>query len=306
MSPAGVNTRFATNGVELAARVAGEGPLVILAHGFPDLGYSWRHQVPALVAAGFRVVAPDMRGYGGSTRPTDSTAYDVLTVGRDLTGILDVLGEDRATFIGHDWGAAVVWALAAAHPERVRGVAGLSVPFTSSAAFAPTSVFRRRFGPNFYMLWFQNVGEADRAMAANVPGALTGTLGRWGNWEMTDPRFAAKYPWLSDEEFDVYVAAFQRTGFTGGLNYYRNVDRNWALLKQFGDRIDLPSLFVTGSADPVRTFRSAHDLEKRLTDLRGHIVLEGAGHWIQHERAGEVNRALLAFLRDVHRRDVHR
>ncbi len=295
-----MNTTFAVNGVELAARVAGKGPLVVLAHGFPDLGYSWRHQVPSLVAAGFRVVAPDMRGYGGSTRPTDSDSYDVLTVARDLTGILDALGEDQATFIGHDWGAAVVWAVAAAYPERVRAVAGLSVPFTGSGATAPTSVFRRRFGPDFYMLWFQNVGEADLAMAANVPGALTGSLGRSGNWLMTDARYAGKHPWLSDEEFDVYVAAYKQTGFTGGLNYYRNVDRNWTLLKQFGDRIDLPALFVTGSADPVRTFRSARNLEQRLTDLRGNIVLEGAGHWIQHERTAEVNEALLAFLRDVH------
>lgn len=275
-------------------------PLVVLCHGFPELAFSWRHQVLALGAAGYRVLAPDMRGFGGSSRPEDVDAYDTLTVCADLVGLLDAVGADDAVFVGHDWGAQVVWQMALAHPERVRGVVGMSVPVAPRSPVAPLPVMRRRLGDAFYMVWFQEPGVADRALARNVRRTLV-TREIWSaEWaERADERFPPP-PWLSEEELAYYVEEFERTGFTGGLNYYRNLDRTWELTEHLtGRTIDCPSLFVTGSADPVGRFMPADRLEEVLTDLRGRVVLDGAGHWIQQERAGAVSAALLEFLEGV-------
>jgi pimeloyl-ACP methyl ester carboxylesterase len=296
----------ATNGIELGVRDEGEGRVVVLAHGFPELAHSWRHQVPVLVEAGYRVLAPDMRGFGASSRPSDVEAYDVLTVGRDLIGLLDAVGEDRAIFVGHDWGATVAWQLAITHPDRVMAVAGMSVPFAPRPPVAPMSIFRRRLGDDFYQAWFQEPGAADEAFARNVRRTLTitGRLDAPQEWTAAwasrsgDPVTIA--PWLTEDDLDVYAEAFERTGFTGGLNYYRNIDRNWALTEPFGERrIEQPAIFITGSEDLVRRFMPGRGMESWLTDLREHLVLDGAGHWIQQERPAEVNAALLRFLQSV-------
>jgi pimeloyl-ACP methyl ester carboxylesterase len=288
--------KIETNGVCLDVTVDGDGPLVMLCHGFPELAYSWRHQIPALLAAGYRVAAPDMRGYGASSRPVEVDAYDVLTVGEDLVGLLDALDEERAVFIGHDWGAATVWQLALSHPERVRAVAGLSVPFAARAAVAPVAILRSRMGDDFYMVWFQQQGPADAALARNVRR----TVIREGDWTEEWARGEADQPvpaWLTPGELAVYVEAFERTGFSGGLNYYRNIDRNWRITAPVdGRRVDQPSLFLTGSEDIVRRFMPAGDLRRWLPDLRGDVVVEGAGHWVNQERPDEVNDALLSFL----------
>ncbi|MGP4099691.1 alpha/beta fold hydrolase [Nonomuraea sp. KM90] len=263
-------TQVATNGIELRVFAHGQGPAVVLAHGFPELAFSWRHQIFALADAGYRVIVPDMRGYGGSSRPAEVEAYDVFTLAADLIGLLDAEGQEQAVFVGHDWGASVVWHLALAYPGRTKAVAGLSVPPTRRSAAPPTQIMRKRLGDDFYMLRFQE---------PEVP---------------EDELFA----FLRDFDVDgVYAETFRATGFTGGLNYYRNLDRNWALAERFQDRtIDVPALFVIGSEDPVGSFMRTDRITEITSDLRGHVVIDGAGHWIQQERPDEVNTALLRFL----------
>ncbi len=296
--------RVATGGITLRVFDHGEArpgrPPVVLCHGFPELAFSWRHQLFALARAGHRVLVPDMRGYGGSSRPVDVDAYDILTLCSDLAAVLDDVGADDAVFVGHDWGANVVWNMALAHPERVRAVAGMSVPVTPRAPAPPLPILRSRLGDDFYMVWFQEPGVADRALSRNVRRTLVTREIYSAAWAARPDEQLAPPSWLGEEELAYYVATFEETGFTGGLNYYRNLDRNWALTEHLDGRvIEQPSLFVTGSKDPVARFMPADGLDRMLTDLRGHVVLDGAGHWIQQERPAEVNAALLEFLATV-------
>lgn len=292
--------RVAVNGIGLSFLDEGEGPLVVLCHGFPELAFSWRHQIPALSDAGYRVLAPDMRGFGESSAPADVEAYDVVELCADMTGLLDALGESGAIFVGHDWGANVVWQLAVQRPERVRAVAGLSVPFVPRAPAAPIPIMRRHLGEDFYIVWFQQPGVADAALARDVRRTLTTKRVWTADWASEDGAPPERAEWLSEEELGVYVDAFERTGFTGGLNWYRNIDRNWELTEPFAERrIELPAMFLTGERDPVRQFMPAAAMHGWLTDLRGEHVIAGAGHWVQQERPDEVNAALLEFLGGV-------
>jgi len=286
-----------TNGIELSVIDEGEGPLVVLCHGFPELAFSWRHQVPVLTEAGYRVLAPDMRGFGWSSVPQAVEAYDVATLCADMTGLLDELGESRATFVGHDWGANVVWQLALLAPERVRAVAGLSVPFVPRAPAAPIPIMRRHLGEDFYIVWFQQPGVADEALARDVRRTLT-TSRQWtADWALEDGSEPRLPPWLSEQELAVYVEAFERTGFTGGLNWYRNIDRNWELTEPLAERrVEQPAMFLTGELDMVRRFMPAEAMRGWVSDLRAEIVVPGAGHWVQQQAPEEVNDALVEFL----------
>lgn len=309
---------IAANGIELSVLEDGEGFPVVLAHGFPELAFSWRHQLPALAAAGYRALAPDQRGYGRSSRPAAVEDYDIVHLTGDLLGLLDEIGEERAVFVGHDWGAIVVWQLALAHPERVAGVVGMSVPFIPRGSSPPTQVMRAVFGDQFfYILYFQEPGVADadlgrdpavtmRRMLAGLSasegppqlGGLAAPDGRGLVDRLPEPQ--ALPDWLSQTELDTYVEAFSRTGFTGGINWYRNLDRNWELTAHLaGTHVTVPSLFVAGAADPVLAMTPPAVMEGWLDDHRGNVLIEGAGHWVQQEKPAEVNAALVGFVQAV-------
>lgn len=305
------------NGISMRIASAGKGPLVLLLHGFPESWYSWRNQIHALAAAGYRAVAPDMRGYGGTDAPRGIDAYDALDLSADLTGLIDALGEQRAILIGHDWGAAVAWYTALLAPERFEALITMSVPWGPRSDTPPLQRLRRNFGDNFfYMLYFQEPGVAEaeldpdpRALLRRFyasPGAARdaptitsqkasagGLLGRIG--------VPHRIPeWLVEADLDYYVAEFTRTGFRGGLNYYRNLDRSWELTPQLeGATIDIPTLFIAGEKDIVIRGRDRTGLEASMSqvapELTVHLIPD-AGHWIQQERAGEVNGLILDFL----------
>lgn len=308
------------NGVTLRVLEAGpaDGPAVVLTHGFPELAYSWRHQIPALAAAGYHVLAPDQRGYGGSSRPERLEAYDIAALTGDVVGLLDAVGARRAAVVGHDWGAVVAWSTPLLHPDRVAAVAGLSVPPVPRPLTPPTEAFRRIFGDNFfYILYFQQPGPADAEMAADPHRSLRRMLGgmRAPQDEASALRMLAPGPqgfidrlgeperlpdWLTTAELDHYVGEFSRTGFTGALNWYRNFDRNWEIMADPPARtIAVPALFVGGTADPVLNFTKTNRAREVVTGPYREVLLEGAGHWIQQERPEEINTELLNFLSDV-------
>lgn len=305
------------NGVRLRVWQAGpeDGPVVLLAHGFPELAYSWRHQIPALAAAGYRVMAPDQRGYGGSDRPAQVEAYDIAALTGDLVALMDLAGAERAAVVGHDWGAVVAWSTALLNPDRVAAVAGLSVPPVPRPLTPPTEAFRRIFGDAFfYILYFQQPGVADAEMSADPRRALRRMLGgmRTPPDEASARRMLAPGPegfiarmaepdrlpdWLTEAELDHYVEEFTRTGFTGALNWYRNFDRNWHIMGGAAtDVLEVPALFVGGDQDPVLNFTRIDRAREVARGPYRQIMLEGAGHWIQQERAEEINAALLEFL----------
>jgi len=287
------------NGVELHVAECGEGPLVLLCHGFPELWYSWRHQLPALAAAGYRAVAPDQRGYGRSSRPEAVEDYDIVHLAGDLVGLMDALGEEQAVVVGHDWGAMVTWHLAQTAPERLRAIAALSVPFWPRPARPYTVEWKEMFGDRFfYMLYFQTPGVADAQMGADPGASLRFVLRRVSSDAFDGTAEAPPViHWMSEEEFAVYETEFRRTGFTGALNWYRNFDRNWELTAESaGRKIDVPTMFLAGERDPVLSFLSLDPMRAQVSDLRELVLVPGAGHWIQQERPAETNEALLRFL----------
>lgn len=320
--------KITANGIELHIAEAGEGPLVLLCHGFPESWYSWRHQLQALASAGYRAVAPDMRGYGQSEQPKDIGEYTILHLAGDMVGILDALERKTAVIVGHDWGAPVAWHSALFRPDRFRGVVGLSVPYRPRAAVRPTSVMPQTDTEIFYQLYFQEPGVAEAAFEKDVRTSILRALWGWsgdaransikigegaaGMIPRTDPRgFGAgiELPsglpkWLRETDVEFYAAEFSRTGFKGGLNWYRNIDRNWELLRAWsGAQVTVPALYVVGDRDGVLAFKGMEQLLPALKifvpQLRDTVVLSGCGHWTQQERPNEVNQALIKFLSEL-------
>lgn len=310
------------NGQRIFGVEAGAGPLVILVHGFPESWYSWRHQLPALADGGYRAVALDVRGYGRSSKPAAIEAYRMTELVGDVVAVVDALGEERATLVGHDWGAPIVWHSAALHPERFRGVAGISVPYTPFYGTNPMETFRQMAGDEreFYIEVFQEPGRAEAEIERDVRSWLLGFYySASGEPELGSANVAmvpkggelrskmllpdALPDWLPEEDFEFYVAEFERTGFTGGLNRYRNIARDW---HDFADRralpITIPSFFLGGSKDGPTLWGapSIAAFERTLPQLWRQEILEGCGHWVQQERPEETNRLLLEFLEHVH------
>ncbi len=279
-----------SNGIRLHLVEEGEGFPVVLCHGFPELWYSWRRQIPALAAAGLRPTALDLRGYGESDKPEALQEYDIQHLVGDLIGVLDALNLEKAVFVGHDWGGPVVWSTAVMHPERVERVVSLNVPYRGrSVVFPPTSVFKKMGNRFAYILFFQEPGRAEASFSADLPAALR----RFYDSAAADPAF------LSQEEFQVYLEAFRKGGMSGPLNFYRNIDRNWETTSNLADRVvECPCLVVLADKDPVLRPEFAEGMERWLPRLRKEIVSD-CGHWTQQEKPEEVNRLLLDFLSDL-------
>jgi epoxide hydrolase A/B len=305
------------NGVELVVTEAGDGPPVILAHGFPESAYSWRHQLPALAAAGYHAIAPDQRGYGDSSRPAGVSDYRVDHLSADLVGLLDETGHDQGVFVGHDWGALIVWDLARLHPERVRAVVGVSVPYWPFPV-RPTELWKKVFGDHFfYILYFQEVGpaeaELERDPFVTMARTLYGASGEGFSGLAVEPRPAAGTgfldtmsdppevlpAWLTDADIRHYADQFRRSGFFGPLSYYRNFDANWQLTHDIPSSvIAMPSFFIAGANDVVvaRNPSAVEGMAALLPGYQGHVLLDGIGHWTQQEAPDAFNRALIDFL----------
>lgn len=301
----------------------GTGPLVLLVHGFPESWYSWRHQLPALAAIGYRAVAIDVRGYGRSSKPAATGAYRMLDLVQDNVAAVRALGEESAVVVGHDWGSNIAASAALLHPEVFRAVGLLSVPYAPPGGPRPTDVFGQIGGPEqeFYVSYFQEPGRAEAEIEPDVQGWLAGFYAALSADTMPaqgepDPHFVApggrlrdRFPtgplpaWLSEDDLDVYAAEFERTGLTGALNRYRNMDRDWEdLAAHRGAPIKQPSLFIGGTLDASTTWMAdaINAYPTTLPALSASHLLEGCGHWIQQERPDEVNRLLTDWLTAIH------
>ncbi len=311
-----------TNGIRLHVAEQGEGPLIILCHGFPECWYSWRHQLPALAKAGFRAVAPDLRGYGRSDRPEAVEQYTILDDIGDIVGLVDALGARQAVIAGHDIGAAIAWQTALLRPDIFRAVIALSPPFRSRAfgdSGPPTTLMPRTENAVFYQLFLQSpeaeaglghdprltfryqfyTFSGDRPPSAGVGGLPPGMMPRKGGF-LTDP--AVLPAWITDKDIDVYVEEYTRSGFHGPLAWWRNIDRGWELMAPFaGAPVTVPALYMAGERDFVAAAFSAAIAQQSalVPKLRPAIMLPGCGHWTQQERAPEVSTAMIDFLRSL-------
>ena len=316
-----------TNGLRMHIAEQGSGPLVLLCHGFPELWHSWRYQIPALTQAGYHAVAPDLRGYGQTDQPAAVEAYTLLHLVGDLVGVLDALGEREAVLVSHDWGSVLAWQAALMRPDRFTALVTMSAPYLprgplvgTRATLSPTQSWQQTFKDRFfYQVYFQQPGvaevELERDVRATVRRLFYGLSGdapqseRWhpvlpaseGDMLNTSGNPTVLPAWISEEEIDLFAAEFARTGFRGGLNWYRNIDRNWELLAAYsGASIRQPTLFLWGEQDPVSELAGMGKLIERMQQFVPNLQkrsFPGCGHWVQQERAQEVNAAILAFLR---------
>ncbi len=304
-----------TNGIRMGVYEAGQGASVVFCHGFPELAYSWRHQLPAVAAAGFRAIAPDQRGYGVTDAPEGAENYTIKHLVDDLAGMLDALEIEKAIFCGHDWGGMVVWAMPLFHPERVAGVIGVNTPFLPRAPMDPIQLMRMAYGEDMYIVWFQKPGVADAALKADVGKTMRLFMRKSG---MTLAEYDARPPeqktlalglalqsdealWpgevlLTPEELKVFVEAFERSGFTGGINWYRNFTTNWKLTEGLPQKVDVPCLMIMAENDVVLRPAMADGMEQYCPDLEKHLVRD-CGHWTQQEHPDETNRVIVDWLK---------
>jgi pimeloyl-ACP methyl ester carboxylesterase len=308
-----------SNGIKIHIAEAGAGPLVLLCHGFPESWYSWRHQIEALSEAGYHVVAPDMRGYGQTDRPQAIDKYSLLHLVGDMVGLVNAISDQPAVVVGHDWGAPVAWHCALFRPDRFRAVAGLSVPFRPRGPAAPTSIMPQTDSEIFYQLYFQPEGVAEKELEQDIRRTMRLVLAgradkdsppiksmvpRQGGWLGSRPLPSSLPNWITEADIDFYVTEFERTSFRGGLNWYRNVDRNWELMAPWsGAKVTVPALYMAGEQDLVVKFPGIEQLIANLNQfvpqLQRTIIFPDCGHWTQQEKAVEVNSVLITFLKSL-------
>jgi pimeloyl-ACP methyl ester carboxylesterase len=317
----GVRHRYVTaGGLRVHIAEAGSGPLVLLLHGFPECWYSWRHQLTALAEAGYHAVAPDQRGYARTGGPAEAGQYTILHLTGDVIALLDALEAPRAVVAGHDWGAPVAWHTALLRPDRVRGVIGLSVPYRPRGSSRPTAAMRAALGDGFYMIYFQEPGVADAELGRDPRQTFTRVLYSASGDAPTGvpvvppgggfldacaaPPASGLPAWLTSRDIDVFVAEYAGRGFTGPLNWYRNLDRNWELTAAWHHApVTVPALFIAGDRDLVISGPGAAEMLARLRAvaprLRDPVLLPGCGHWTQQERPDEVSKAMIGFIREL-------
>ena len=300
------------NGLDMAVYEQGTGAPVILLHGFPELAFSWRHQFPALADAGFHAIAPDQRGYGRTSVPPDVSDYRMSELVADVHGLLDALDLNTATFVGHDWGAFVLWHMAMLSPERIERLVILNIPHYPRPPVDPISVFRARAGDDFYIVNFQDSDEADQVFGSDPAHFINRMMRRnvitRAQYEKLPPEHqvisllrstladkASGEPLLTEAELNYYAAAFARTGFTGPINWYRNFTHNWQQLEGVDHQIRVPTLFIGAADDVVISLQHIEGMKPMVDDLTVH-VLEDCGHWTQQERPDEVNQLMLDWL----------
>jgi pimeloyl-ACP methyl ester carboxylesterase len=304
-----------TNGIKMAVYEKGSGYPVVFSHGFPELAFSWRHQIDALAKAGFRAIAPDQRGYGRTDRPEPIEAYTIQNLTGDLAGMLDKLGIDKAVFCGHDWGGLVVWQMAHLHPDRVAGVIGVNTPYIPRSPVPPIQMMKQMRGENNYIVYFQKPGEADKFLADNVEKTFRAFLRKSTmtaeqfnalpadsparNFDMKmmiEAGAAATGGYVcSEEELQYYIETFRETGFSGGINWYRNLDRNWETTAGQPQKLDVPSLYVGAEDDVVLPPSMAEATRPLLGDNEMHVI-ENCGHWTQQDKPEELNTLLIGWL----------
>jgi pimeloyl-ACP methyl ester carboxylesterase len=309
--------RIATNGIELNIAEQGDGPMVLMLHGFPESWYSWRHQFAPLADAGYHAVAPDMRGYGNSDKPANIDAYNQVEVVNDIVGLIPALGYETAIVIGHDWGAPTAWSCALHHPQQVSAVGALSVPFSPRSPVQPMPAMRELFkGQFFYQLYFQEPGVAEAEFEKDIRTALKKFL-VMGAGETDLTALPARGPesdlltdlpdpdtlpaWLSEADLDFYAGEFERSGMRGPLNYYRNHDLTWQLTEGAPTEVNQPAMFVAGERDGVimMAAQALENMPKHVKDLRINELIPEIGHWTQQEAPEQVNDALLRFLKQL-------
>lgn len=301
-----------SNGIRLAVYEQGQGPAVILLHGFPELAFSWRYQLPALADAGFRAIAPDQRGYGLTDVPSQVSDYRASELIGDALGLLDSLHLESAVFVGHDWGAMLLWHMAMLAPERIDKLIILNIPHFPRSPVDPIEVMRQRFGDDFYIVNFQDSNEADNAFASDPVHFFNVMMRKNQISRQQFEQLPAQMkvlsllktvareasggdPLLSDDERDYYADAFIRSGFTGPINWYRNWTQNWQALDGIAQKIDIPTLFIGAVDDVLISPEHIEGMKPFVTDLTIHM-LEDCGHWSQQEKPDEVNRVMLDWL----------
>ena len=301
-----------TNGIRMAVHEVGAGPSVVLLHGFPEIAFSWRHQLPALASAGYRAIAPDQRGYGATDKPGGVIDYTIQHLIGDVTGLLDAYGLERAMFIGHDWGALVLWQMALLEPERMAGLINLNIPFFPRTPVDPISLMRNYLGDDFYIVNFQDSNQADLKCDSD-PGHVFDVMMRKD--QVTRAQFDALpkekkafsllaalsrsklsgEPLLTEEEHGIYTEAYKAGGFSGPINRYRNWSHSWSSTEGVEQTVTVPTLFIGAKDDVIVAPAQIEAMKPHVPDLEIHMI-ENCGHWTQQEKPDEVNATILEWL----------